>query len=169
MPRSLTQLLALVLAAPICGCAPPELTAPQEELVRRCLELAYKQEPNSECALQVTKPMEKAFLKRHPDFHEQLLAERRTFVEERIAEDRRRNDELNLCLDTREAGSMSSPACDKFMAHEITRGIKDRGLRRCSEARLDGKADAQQLCEGLSDREVEDEIQMERIRRERRQ
>src|SRR5688572_20641984 len=44
MLRSLAQLFALVLATAVSGCAPPELTAPQEELVRRCLELAYKQE-----------------------------------------------------------------------------------------------------------------------------
>jgi len=89
------------------SCAPPELTAPQEEFVRRCLELAYKQEAGSECAQQVTKPMEKAFLKKHPDFYDQLLADRKAFVEERIAEDRRRSEKLNLCLDDRESGNMA--------------------------------------------------------------
>lgn len=166
MPRSLIQLLTLVLAISVSGCAPPELTAPQQELVRRCLELAYKQEATSECAEQVTRPMEKAFLKKHPDFYEQLLADRKAFVEARIAEDLRRRDELNLCLDERDAGSKGSPACEKFMTHEITRGIEDRRRRRCAEARLDGKADAQRHCEGLSDHDIEDEVQMERVRRE---
>lgn len=168
MPRSLTQLLTLVLATTVSGCAPPELTAPQEELVRRCLELAYKQEANSECAQRVTRPMEKAFLKKHPNFYEQLLADRKAFVEARIAEDLRRRDELNLCLDDREAGNMGSPVCEKFMTHEIARGIEDRRRRRCAEARLDGKADAQHHCEGLSDHDIEDELQMERVRREGR-
>lgn len=168
MPRSLTQLLTLVLATTVSGCAPPELTAPQEELVRRCLELAYKQEANSECAQRVTRPMEKAFLKKHPNFYEQLLADRKAFVESRIAEDLRRRDELNLCLDDREAGNMGSPVCEKFMTREIARGIEDRRRRRCAEARLDGKADAQHHCEGLSDHDIEDELQMERGRREGR-
>jgi hypothetical protein len=168
MPRSLTQLLTLVLATTMSGCAPPELTAPQEELVRRCLDLAYKQEASSECAQQVTKPMEKAFLKNHPDFYDQLLADRKAFVEERIAEDRRRGDELNLCLDDREAGNMGSPACEKFMTHEIKRGIEDRRLRRCAAAQLDGKADELHYCEGLSERHIQDELQMERVRREDR-
>ena len=166
MPRSLRQLLTLVLATTVSGCAPPELTAPQEELVRRCLELAYKQEATSECAEQVTRPMEKAFLKKHPDFYEQLLADRKAFVEARIAEDLRRRDELNLCLDDREAGNMGSPACEKFMTHEITRGVEDRRRTRCAEARLDGNADAQHHCEGLAARDIEDELQMERVRRE---
>jgi hypothetical protein len=112
--------------------------------------------------------MEQAFLEKHPDFYDQLLAERKAFVEERIAEDQRRRDELNLCLDNREAGNMNPVSCEKLQAHEIKRGIEDRRLRRCAEARLDGKADAQQRCEGLSDRDVEDELQMERRRRENR-
>ena len=165
MPRSLAQLLMLVLATTVGGCAPPELTAPQEELVRRCLELAYKEEAPSECAEQVTKPMEKVFLKKHPDFYEQLLADRKAFVEARIAEDMRRRDELNLCLDDHEAGHMGSPACEKFMTHEITRGIEDRRRRRCVEARLEGRADAQHHCEGLAARDIEDALQMERVRR----
>ena len=169
MPRSLTQLLALILATAVSSCAqPPELTASQEELARRCLELAYKQEATPECAEQVTKPMETAFLEKHPDFYEQLLAERKAFVEARIAEDVRRRDELNLCLDDREAGSTGTPTCEKFMAYEITRGIEDRRRRRCAEARLDGKADTQRHCEGLTAREIEGEIQMERVRREGR-
>lgn len=56
----LTRLLTLVLAAAV-SCAPPQLTASQEELVRRCLELEYRQEATSECAEQVTRPMQKAF------------------------------------------------------------------------------------------------------------
>lgn len=166
MPRSLTQLLTLVLATTVSGCSPPELTASQEALVRRCLELTFKQETTSECAEQVTGPMQKAFVKRHPEFHERLLADRRAFVEARIAEDLRRRDELNLCLDDRETGNLSSPACEKFMTHEIMRGIEDRRRVRCAEARLDGKADAQPLCEGLTARDIEDEIRMERVRRE---
>ena len=167
MPRSLARLLTLGLTTIVSSCAPPELTAPQEELVRRCLEMAYRQEATSECAEQVTRPMEQAFLEKHPDFLEQLLADRKAFVEARIAEDVRRRDELNLCLDAREAGDTGSSACEKFMAHEITRGIEDRRLRRCAEARLDGKEDAQHRCEGLAAREIEDELQMERVRRKR--
>jgi hypothetical protein len=168
MPRPLTQLLTLALATAVSGCAPPELTAPQEALVRRCLELAYKQEAGSECTQQVTKPMEKAFLEKHPDFYQQLLADRIAFVEERIAEDVRRRDELNLCLDAREAGEVDSPACEKFIAHEITRGIEDRRLRRCVEAQLDGRSDTQRHCDGLPDRLIEDELQMERAKRQGR-
>jgi hypothetical protein len=130
MPRSLSKLFTLVLATTVSSCAPPELTSPQEELVRRCLELAYLQEATSQCAEQVTRPMQKAYLDKHPDFYEQLLADRKAFVAERIAEDVRRRDELNLCLDDREAGNMGSPACEKFMAHEITRGMEDRRRRR---------------------------------------
>jgi hypothetical protein len=166
MQRSLTQLLTLVLATAVSGCAPPELTAPQEELVHRCLELAFKQETASECAQQVTGPMEKAFLKKHPDFYEQLLADRKAFVEARLAEEVRRRDELNLCLDDREAGNTGAPTCKNFMAHEITRGIEDRRRRRCAEAQLDRKADAQRHCEGLAARDIESEVQMERVRRE---
>jgi len=166
IPRPLTQLLTLALAATVSGCAPPpELTAPQEELVRGCLELAYKQEATSACAEQVTKPMEQAFLEKHPDFYEKVLADRKAFVEARIAEDVRRRDELNLCLDDREASALSSPACEKFMPHEIKRGIEDRRRRRCAEAQLDGRVDAQHHCEGLSARDIEDEVQMERVRR----
>ena len=168
MPRLLAQLLTLVLTTVVSGCTPPELTAPQEELVRRCLELAYKQEAASECAEQVTAPMETAFLKKHPDFYERLLADRKAFVEARIAEDMRRRDELNLCLDDRETGNGGSAACEKFMAHEITRGLEDRRRRRCAQARLDGKADAQHQCEGLASRDIEYEIGMERSRRERK-
>lgn len=168
MPRSLTKLLTLVLATAVSSCAPPELTAPQEDLVRRCLELAFKQEDSPECAEQVTRPMEKAFHAKHPEFHERLLADRKAFVEARIAEDVRRRDELNLCLDEREAGNIGSPTCGKFMAHEITRGIEDRRRRRCAQARLDGKADAQHHCEGLAARDIEDELQMERVRRKGR-
>jgi hypothetical protein len=168
VPRPLTQLFMLVLATAMSGCAPPELTAPEEELVRRCLDLAYKQETSSECAERVTKPMKKAFLEKHPDFYDRLLADRIAFVEKRIAEDQRQREELNLCLDDREAGKMGSPACEKFMTHEITRGITDRRLRRCAEARLDGKGDAQDHCKGLSDRDIEDELQMELVRRGRR-
>ena len=168
MPRSYAQFPTLfMLATILAGCAPPpELTVLQAELVRRCLELAYTQETTAECAEQVTKPMEKAFLLKHPDFYEQLLADRKAFVEARLAEDVRRRDELNLCLDDREAGNMRSPSCEKFMKHEIARGSEDRRRRRCAEARLDGKADARHHCEGLSARDIEDEIQTERGRRE---
>jgi hypothetical protein len=162
------RLLALVLAIAASGCAPPELTAAQEELVRRCLELAYKQEDSPECAQQATKPMLQAFHEKHPEFQERLLAERKAFVEARIAEDMRRRDELNLCLDHREAGNVGSPGCEKFMTHEIARGLEDRRRRRCAAARLDGKADAQPLCEGLAARDIEEEVQMERTRRARK-
>jgi hypothetical protein len=167
MPHSLTRLFALVLATTASGCAPPELTAPQEELVRRCLELAFKQEESAECAAQVTKPMQQAFQEKHPEFQQRLLAERKAFVEARIAEDMRRRDELNLCLDHREAGNTDSTACEKFMTHEIVRGSDDRRRRRCAAARLDGKADAQHLCEGLAARDIEDGLEMERARRAR--
>jgi len=167
MPRSLRQLLTLVLAATVSSCAPPpDLTASQEELVRGCLELAYKQEGTAECAAQVTGPMEQAYLAKHPDFYEQLLAERKAFVEARIAEDVRRRDELNLCLDDREKGNTGSSACEKFMPHEIGRGIEDRRRKRCAQARLDDKADGQYHCDGLTARDIEDEIRMERARRE---
>ncbi len=165
--RPLTQLFALALAIAAGGCAPPPLTAPEEELVRQCLELAHRQESSSECKQQVTRRMEKAYLRKHPDFYEQLLAERKAFVAERIAEDQRRRDELNLCLDAREAGG-TAPACEKFMAHELTRGIEDRRRRRCAQAQLDGDAQAPRHCQGLSDRDIEDELQMERFRRERK-
>lgn len=132
--------------------------------MRRCLELAHKQEASSECT-QVTEPMEKAFLKQHPNFYQHLVADRKAFVEERIADDVLRRDELNLCLDDREAGNMKSPACEKFMTHEIARGIQDRRLRRCVEVRLDGRSDTERQCGGLPDRRIEDELQMERARR----
>lgn len=168
MPRSLAQLLTLFLATTVGGCSPdlPELTEPQQEQVRRCLELAYKQETDAECTQQVTRSMEKAFLTKHPDFHEQLLADRKAFVEARIAEDQRRRDELNLCLDDRQAHNVNSPACEAFMPHEIARGIEDRRRRRCAEAQLDDKANAQRRCEGLSDRDIEEELHVERFRRE---
>ena len=165
MSHSLTRWLVLVLATAVSGCAPPELTAPQEEQVRRCLELAYKEEPSAECEAQVTKPMEKAFLIKHPDFYARLLAERKAFVEARIAEDMRRRDDLNLCLDAHEAGNTASPACEKFMPYEISRGGEGRRRRRCAQTRLDAKDDAQKACEGLSARDIEDEIQMEQARR----
>jgi hypothetical protein len=158
----------LSLSAAVSGCAPPELTAPEEALARRCLELAYEQEASAECAQQVTKPMEQAFLEKHPDFYEQLLAKRVAFVEERIAEDQRRADELSRCLDDREAGAADPPACEQFMAHEIARETENRRLRRCVQARLEGEADARQFCDGLSEREIEDEMQMERVRRDSR-
>jgi hypothetical protein len=168
-PRSFSRLLTFALATAPGGCAPPpELTPSQEEIVRQCLELTYKQDPTPECAEQVTKPMEKAFLDKHPDFYDRLLAERRKFVEERIAADQRERAELNLCLDDHEAGKQDSTACEKFMAHEIRRGLEDRRLTRCAEARLDAKADAQRHCEGLSDSVIEEEVQAERVRRERR-
>jgi hypothetical protein len=167
-PRSFGSLLAFALATG--GCAPPpELTAPQEELVRKCLELAYKQDATPECAEQVTKPMEKAFLEKHPDFYDQLLAERKEFVEKSIAVDQRERDELNLCLDDHEAGKQDSTACEEFMAHEIRRGLADRRLTRCAAARLDATADAQRYCEGLPDSVIEEEVQAERVRRARRQ
>jgi len=169
MPRPIRQLLALAIAIALNGCSPPpELTAPQEALVRRCLELAYTQETSDECEAGVTKPMQQAFLAKHPDFYEQLLADRKKFVADRLAEDLRRRDELNLCLDDREAGKMGSKSCEKFMTHEITRGIDDRRRRRCASAWLDDKAAAQKHCEGLPEREIADEVQMERARRERR-
>lgn len=169
-PRSSGLLLTFALATAPSGCAPPppELTALQEELVRQCLELAYKQDPTPECREQVTKPMEKAFLEKHPDFYDRLLAERKEFVEKTIAADQRERDELNLCLDAHEAGKQDSSACEKFMAHEIGRGLQDRRLTRCAAARLDATTDAQHHCEGLSDYVIEEEVQAERVRRERR-
>jgi hypothetical protein len=168
MSRSAVQLLALALTALASGCAPPELSAPQEELVRRCLELAHKQETSDECG-QVTKPMEQAFLEKQPDFYERLLADRKTFVEERITEDQRLRDELNRCVDDFEAGQAPSRACAKFTEREIKRASVDRRFRRCAEAQLDGKPDARKRCAGLSDREIEEEVQAERVRRESRQ
>jgi hypothetical protein len=168
MSPSLKQLCALAVAIAASGCSPPaELTAPQEQLVRRCLELANKQETDPECGV-VTEPMKKAFLTKHPDFYEQLLIARKQFVEDRIAEDMRRRDELNVCLDAHAAGNAGATLCGKFLAHEIARGAEDRRRRLCAAASLDGKADAQQRCEGLPNEEVEEEVRMERSRRERR-
>jgi hypothetical protein len=165
----LATFLTLGFVAVPSGCAPPpELTAAEEEIVRRCLELAYEQETSAECAERVTKPMEKAFLQKHPDFYDRLLADRKSFVEERIAEDRRRSDELGLCVADHEAGRTDSPACEKFMPHEIKREGENRHLRRCAEARLDGTADAERHCRGLPDHIVAEEVQAERTRRERR-
>lgn len=163
-------LLTFALATAPSGCAPPppELTAAQEDLVRRCLELAYKQETTPECEAQVTKPMEKAFLEKHPDFYDQLLGERKAFVEKNLAADQAERDKLNLCLDDRESGKQDSSACEKFRPHEIKRGLEDRRLRRCAVARLDATADAERKCDGLSDAVIADEVQAERLRRERR-
>ena len=74
--RRLVTPLTLVFASVLSGCAPPlpELTAAEEETVRRCLEQAYKHESGSECEQRVTKPMEQAFLQKHPDFYDRLLA-----------------------------------------------------------------------------------------------
>jgi hypothetical protein len=167
MYRSASHLLALVLATMASGCAPPELTAPQEELVSRCLELAHKQETSAECGA-VTKPMEKAFLEKQPEFYDRLLADRKTFVEERITADQRLRDELDSCVDKYEAGKPGSRACASFTEREIKRASVDRRFRRCAEAQLDGKPDARKRCAGLSDREIEDEVQAERVRRESR-
>lgn len=168
MPHSFNSLFALVLSCALAGCAPPpELTPDQEALVSKCLELAFKQETDPACAQGVTKPMEKAFLAKHADFHEQLVAERKKFVEERIAEDVRRRDALNLCLDDREGGAAQPPSCEQFMTHEIARGLEDRKLRRCASARLDNAADAAEQCAGLADDEIEAEVASERDRRER--
>jgi hypothetical protein len=159
----------LALATALSCCAPPpELTASQEEMVRQCLELAHRQESSPECAERVTEPMENAFLEKHPDFYDRLLADRKAFVEERIARDQRERDQLNVCLDDHEAGKTDSPACEKFMKHEISRGIEDRRLRRCAEARLDANADAQRQCEGLPEHIIDEEVQAERVRRDRR-
>lgn len=163
----LKRLLPLALLSAAGACAPPpELTAAQEELVSKCLELAFRQEKDPACAEAVTQPMEKAFLAKHPDFHERLVAERKKFVEERIAEDVRRRDALNVCLDDRESGDAQSSACEQFMPHEIERGLTDRKLRRCAAARLDGAANVDEHCADLSEREIEGEVEMERSRRE---
>lgn len=167
MLRSVTQFLRLLLLTTLlAGCSPPpELTAPQTELVRGCLKLAYTQESSPDCAKQVTKPMEEAFLLKNPDFYDQLLADRKAYVEARLAEELRQRNELNLCLDQREAGNTASTACEKFMKHEIARAGEDRRRRRCAEARLDGKPEAQRHCEGLSARDIEDEVETERRKR----
>jgi hypothetical protein len=169
--RSLGSPIIFALATASGGCnppPPPELTASQEDLVRQCLELAYRQDATPECDEQVTKPMEQAFLAKHPDFYDRLLAERKEFVEKNIAADQRARDELNLCLDDHEAGKQDSSACEEFMAHEIRRGLQDRRLTRCAVARLDAAADAQRQCEGLTDSVIDEEVQAERVRRERR-
>jgi hypothetical protein len=163
----LALVVLLVSIALVSGCSPPPaLTAPEEALVRRCLELAHKQETSAECS-QVTKPMQKSFLAKHPDFYDQLLSERKKFVEDRIAEDVRRRDELNECVADRASGNSNPPSCEKFRPHEIARALEDRRRTGCAQSTLDGKPDASQRCEGLSDRDIEDELQMERVRRER--
>jgi hypothetical protein len=161
------SVLIVVPFALIAACSPPPaLTAPEEALVRRCLELEHKQETSAECS-QVTKPMRKAFLAKHADFYDQLLSERKKFVEDRIAEDVRRRDELNACVDDRANGNSSSSSCEKFRPHEIARALEDRRRTSCAQSTLDAKPDASERCEGLSDRDIEDEVQMERARRER--
>ncbi|HLS82778.1 MAG TPA: hypothetical protein VK025_15365 [Steroidobacter sp.] len=160
------KLVLLFMAAAVGACAPPELTAPQEELVRRCLEMAHKQETSPECVA-ITRSMEKAFLRKRPDFYERLVADRVAYVEERIAEDMRRRDELNQCLDDHEVGRKDAPSCEDFMTHEIMRGLQERRLARCVAARLDGAA-ADADCQGLPERLVEDELHAERARRARR-
>jgi hypothetical protein len=168
--RWFSLLLTIALATAPSGCAPPpKLTAAQEDLVRQCLEVAYKQDTTPECEDQVTKPMEKAFLEKHPDFYDRLLAERKEVVEKNLAADQRERDELNLCLDDRESGKRDSSACEKFRSHEIRRGLEDRRLTRCAVARLDATADAERRCEGWSESIIGDEVQAERVRRERRQ
>jgi hypothetical protein len=168
MSRWLTTSIALTAILSVSACSPPPaLTGAEEALVGRCLELAHKQESDPECS-QVTKPMQKSFLAKHPDFYDQLLSERKKFVEDRIAEDVRRRDELNACLDDRQAGNSKPASCEKFMAHEITRGLEDRRRTGCAQSQLDRKADAEQRCEGLSASDIEAEVQMERVRRERR-
>lgn len=169
MPRLTSLFIPLAFAGLVSSCSrpPPELTVEQEELVRRCLELAFKQEPTPECAERVTKPMEEAFIHKHPNFYDELVAQRKAFVEERLAEEQRQRDELNRCLDQRERGDATSPACEKFLAHEITRGLRDRRLRRCAEARLDEKTGAHMHCDGLPARVIEEEVAAERTRRER--
>lgn len=165
---SFAKWLTLALMAMAGGCAPPpELTAVEQAFVRRCLEAAYKEEPSEECTQQITEPMKRAFLEKHPHFYDQLRAERIAFVEQRLAEERRRRDQLHECLDEREAGSMETSACEKFMPHEIARELTDRRLRRCAQARLDGLPDAERQCEQLPERAIEDEMQMERVRRKR--
>jgi hypothetical protein len=168
MRSPLTSVALFVSFALITGCSPPPaLTAPEEALVRRCLELEHKQETSAECS-RVTKPMQKAFLAKHPDFYDQLLSERKKFVEDRIAEDVRRRDELNVCVADRGTGNSNPPSCEKFRPHEIARALEDRRRTACAQSTLDGKPDASQRCEGLTARDIEDEVQMERVRRERR-
>jgi len=162
------SLLALTLVCVTTACSPPPVLTPAEEaLVRRCLELGYKQESAPECE-QVTKPMEKSFLAKHPDFYETLLADRKKLVEDQIAKDVRQRDELNVCLDEREGGSENPASCGKFMAHEIRRGLEDRRRTRCATSTLDRKPDAAERCRGLSEQEIAEEVQMEERRRERR-
>lgn len=152
-----------MFAVVIGGCTPPELTEVEEELVARCLELAHKQETSAECS-DVTRAMEKAYLDKHPDFYDRLLAQRKALVEERIAEDRRRSEELSRCADARAAGK-EDPECGKFTAREIERVILDRRLRGCAAAKLDGAPDADARCEGLTAQDIEDEVHAERVRR----
>lgn len=170
MPRTLCRFLVVAMTTVITGCAPPlELSAPQEALVSHCLELAFKQETEIACEQGVNRPMREAFLAKHPDFHDKLLAARKQFVEERIATDRRRSDELNLCLNDHEAGNSPSPTCSEFMSHEIRRGLQDRRLTRCASASLDATADVARRCDGLSEQVIADEVALERDRRSRRQ
>lgn len=165
MPRLLALSLVLASVTVSSGCSPAELTAVEEELVGRCLELARKQETSEECSA-VTKPMEKAYLQKYPDFYDRLLADRKAYVEERIAEEQRTGDELDQCIDARESGNRASAACRKFTAREIKRAALDRRLTDCAVAQLDGKPDASRRCAGLTEREIEDEVQAERVRRE---
>jgi hypothetical protein len=167
MPRISAAFVVLATTGLVGGCSPPPaLTAPEEAMVRRCLELAHKQETSPECS-HVTKSMQKSFLAKHPDFYDQLLAERKKFVEDRIAEDVRQRDELNACLDARENGDAHPSSCEKFRPHEIARGLEDRRRTGCAQSTLDKQPDASQRCEGLSKQDIEDEVQMERVRRER--
>jgi hypothetical protein len=165
MTRQLKRLLVLVLTAAAIGCSPPELTAMQEERVGRCLELAHKQETSPECS-EITKPMEKAYLEKHPDFYDRLLADRKAFVEERIAADQREGDALEQCIDAREAGNITSTACRSFTSREIKRAAQDRRLTGCAVAQLDGRSDARRRCSGLTEQQIEDEVQAERVRRQ---
>jgi hypothetical protein len=152
-----------LFAVAIAGCTPPELTGGEEELVARCLELAHKQETSDECGA-VTRSMEKAYLDKHPDFYDRLLAARKALVEERIAEDRRRSEEISRCADVRAAGE-TDPKCEKFTSREIERVMLDRRLRGCAAAKLDEAPDAEARCAGLTEQEIEDEVRAERIRR----
>lgn len=155
-------LLALVAA----GCTPPELTVGEQALVRRCLELAFENEEDPACA-PVTASLQQRYLEAHPEFHEELMARRKAFVEERIAEDQRRRDELRACVAAREAGQADASACEKFLPHEIERMLRDGKLRRCAKAQVDEMADAQEQCADLTEREIEEEVQAERARRVR--
>ena len=156
------------LLALASGCSPPpELTPAEEALVSRCLELGYTQETAPECE-PVTEPMQESFLAKHPDFYDRLLTDRKQLVEDRIAEDVRQRDALDVCLNEREAGKAKPSSCAKFMPHEIRRGLEDRRRTRCANATLDQKPEAAARCKGLSESEIEEEVQMEQRRRERR-